>query len=647
MTKLRNKLVLILLALCLIVASGLFVACGGDDADNSSVTYTVTVKAGASAAASGVRVTIKKDGAIIGKPVTTDNNGKAEFKLAEDDYTVSLSNLPDGYVLPADATLTFAANHTLLVALEESFAYKVSLVKENNEPYYAENVTVGVCTLSGNCLNPVTLGKDGKVRIVQPKSDYHVKIEGLPASAAVQCDAEGYAMYYDETTQKYTHVLFTATETETTITVYEPTEIGSGEAMTEAQKTEFAKTHKDYTAADQKLTAYKYSGTLAAGESDYYGIIPECAGTYKLYKDSAASYLYQTNEFELGNKGQGVYGSVTLKANNAKYIIHVSNTGSGEINYEFVVAFPAASLTQVSSTGTTTVVINDASKAAVIEFSPKTAAAYKATVQGEQVAAIKVAEKSSTAADTAFAATDYKAGSSVSFKFTEDMAGGGVNLAIGVKSDAKVPLSLRVKLEKLNDLTNTTTQKQLTATLSPYADQQGTLTPIALTTAENAKIVKNGGVYRYGEDGPIVVVSLTGLLDQRCAIIGMDDARVQLAYMEKMTDGLFAPYTFLTSSAEDLADLTKGKAFDDYRVMLRGFTEYEVDTKKPVHTMAIPTTGLADNYYTKNVNKDGVYPLTDELKEYLEKVTKNYPTIVSETVAPEAAWLFACYYYAL
>ena len=648
MTKLRNRLVLIFLALCLIACMGL-VACGGDTSDNTSVTYTVTVKAGASAAASGVRVTIKKGGAIIGKPVTTDNNGKAEFKLAEDDYTVQLSNLPEGYELPADANLTFAPNHTLLIALTESFAYKVSLVTPDGQPYYAEGVTVGVCTLTGNCLQPEALGTDGKVRIVQPKSDYHVKVVGLPANAVVQCDEDGYAMYTD-TNNNYTHILFTETENETKITVYPVTEIGSGAAMTTAEKTEFATTHKDYTADSQKLTAYKYSGTLAAGKSEYYAIVPKYSGEYLFFKDGKASYVYQDNEFSLGNTGNGVYGSLILKANTNKYIIHVSNTGSTEINYEFVVAYPAASLTQMSNTGTTSVVINDVSKAAVIEFTPKAGAAYKATVQGEQIAAIKIAEKSSTAQDTVFNAADYKAESNVSFKYTEDMAGKIVYLAIGVKSDAQVPVTLRVRLEKLNDLTNTTTQKQLTATLSPYADQEGTLTPIALTTAENERIVKDGDVYRYGVGGPIVVVSLTGILDERCAVYsnGANDREVrgQLAYLEMITNSRVAPYTFVAAYNADVED-KNGKTIEDYRVMLRGFTEYKAEANNQGgFTLSIPTIGLADNYYAKHVNADGVYPLNDELKEYLQKAVSEYPNLVSDTVPPEAAWLFACYYYA-
>lgn len=639
MTKLRNTIMLVLLALCVVACLGITVACDNETQDNT-VAYTVTVKTEESAGISGAKVSIKKGGAIFGAPKTTGADGKVEFKLASDEgYTVNVVP-PDGYELPEGATLTFSADRTLVVTLAESFAYTVKLVTPDNQPYYAEGVTVGVCTLSGNCLEPKPLGTNGVARIPVKKNDYHVQILDLPVAAAYECDDKGY----------YTGKNFSADDTEMTITVYTVNEIGVGAEMTAAQKTEFANAHKDYTADAQKLTAYKYSGTLAAGESYYYAIAPNYSGTYLFFKDNTSSYLYQKTEFKLGNKGNSIFSELVMTAN-YKYYIHVSNTGNSEINYEFVVAYPAASLTQLSNTGTTSVVIYDASKAAVIEFSPEESAAYKATVQGEQIAAIKVTEKSSNAADTAFNSSDYKA-SEVSFKYTEDMKGESVYLAVGVKSDETVPVTLRVKLEKLNDLTNTTTQKQLTETLTKYADQSGTLTPIALTATENAKIVKDGNVYRYGTGGPVVVVSLTGVLDERSAVVGMgvtgNEVRGQLAYLEIVTNGRVAPYTFLTSSAADLADLTKGKTFEDYTVMLRGFTEYKAEANhQGGYTLNIPTTGLADNYYTKNVNKDGVYPLTDELKEYLVKVAKNYPAVITATDAPEAAWLFACYYYAV
>ena len=197
---------LALFAACLF----LFAACNDDKPEDNAVTYTVTVMTDATTPAAGVKVAVRKGGATY-ESKTTDANGKVEFELVPDSYEIALSSLPAHYSLAADADVSLTAEkRSLTVTLSENFSYKVTLVNPDGTPFYAEGVRVGICTLSGNCLTPELLGTDGVARCEADKSDYHVQILNLPATAAFEKDADGY----------YTGENFSAENTELTESRY-------------------------------------------------------------------------------------------------------------------------------------------------------------------------------------------------------------------------------------------------------------------------------------------------------------------------------------------------------------------------------------------------------------------------------------------
>lgn len=70
-------------------------------ADDGKVTYTVTVVDEEGNPISGAMVQMCKEACIPGK---TNENGVAEFSLAEDEYKVSFLALPTGYTYSSDAT---------------------------------------------------------------------------------------------------------------------------------------------------------------------------------------------------------------------------------------------------------------------------------------------------------------------------------------------------------------------------------------------------------------------------------------------------------------------------------------------------------------------------------------------------------------
>ena len=62
--------------------------------DNGKVKYTVTVVDDAGNAVAGVMVQLCKDSCV---PAMTNDNGVAEFNLAENDYDVKFAIAPEGY----------------------------------------------------------------------------------------------------------------------------------------------------------------------------------------------------------------------------------------------------------------------------------------------------------------------------------------------------------------------------------------------------------------------------------------------------------------------------------------------------------------------------------------------------------------------
>lgn len=664
MTKLRNKIVLVLLALCLVACMGITVACGGDDnkkPDNKPVTYTVIVKMD-DAPVKGVTVTVKKGG-VSYAPKTTGEDGKVEFSLAKaDDYEVELDNLPENYEVPEGTSRKFPADRNLTVNIAEKFAYKIKLVNKDGDPFTtddAEEVKVGICTLSGNCLEAVEPDANGLARIEAAKGDYHIKVYDLPVGYAYECDSNGYSMHQsDEGTYIYegddnTYNSLSATENEQTITIY-PVNVLDFATMTAMTEDEIAE-YNDYSRTITGAKAYKVQMKLEGHQTAYYTFTAECTGTYMLYAIGyqSAAMGYKINpRFLLGDtvaSGSGMfneYGQNIETVKGQQYYINVTALASG-LDCEFILTTPVASGATATGAGTVSVTLYKENAFAVIELKPTAGAAFKATVQGETVAAITYQDSEyydSNASDVFWDESVYQAGAEVEFKFTEDKIGNTIYIAVAAQANAEnYPVTLNVKIEKLRDLANTVNTVTTEATLAKYnrpANKELVPLPFDID-AENELVKGEDGYYHYGEDGPIVMVMLTGDLD-----LDRFSAGGALVYMELSTIGQVNPYVVDVTDWEDRMDLTKGNTYDDYRELLRGFKDYKYDKQ---NNPSIPNSDdiLVEKYYVKYVNEDGAYPLTDELIDilkiiaYQQQVEGMLPMIENY----ENQWLFACYYY--
>lgn len=94
MKKFLSTLMAALLAVSLV-----FTAACVDNANSGDTSYTVTVQSIGGLNLSGVTVTASLDGSSVGSQVT-DENGQVTFNLNAAEYTLSVSNLPNGYSQP-------------------------------------------------------------------------------------------------------------------------------------------------------------------------------------------------------------------------------------------------------------------------------------------------------------------------------------------------------------------------------------------------------------------------------------------------------------------------------------------------------------------------------------------------------------------
>ena len=181
--------------------------------------------------------------------------------------------------------------------------------------------------------------------------------------------------------------------------------------------------------------------------------------------------------------------------------------------------------------------------------------------------------------------------------------------------------------------------------LAQFPDQDG---KVLVGVDYTASLVYNetDKSYHIGTaNGPQVVVLLTKADTERFGLGGA------LAYFELVNvNAKVANYVF---DATPEGSPSYVKVTNDYRTFLRGFVNYQQTPSMQGYTLSIPKDIDTETYYTKYVNKDGVYPLTQELKDFLEVFCKDeynaYNIKVqlgSTDVKPANYWLFPCYYYA-
>ena len=126
MKKLFKQLTVFISALTLLLAVGIFAACGGE-ADSGETTYTITVVTPEKNPASGVRIgfcTIAEDPADeVCTPLVADENGKITHTAPSGKYAIKILSVggETKYALYSDNGTTYEvsqSNHDITITLE-------------------------------------------------------------------------------------------------------------------------------------------------------------------------------------------------------------------------------------------------------------------------------------------------------------------------------------------------------------------------------------------------------------------------------------------------------------------------------------------------------------------------------------------------
>lgn len=637
----KRSVFTLFLTLCMAAFLALFVGCSdGSNTDttptDTEVTYTVTVKTDETIAASDVKVTISQGSSRFGTG-TTDANGKATFTLPEANYTVALSNLPEHYEMPANADLAFtAAKHELTITLARAFAYEVRLVNPDGTPFYANGIQVGICTLTGNCLAPVALGQDGVAYIEAEKSDYHVQILGL----------EGY-IYASDANGYYTEVEFSTEVTQMTITIYPITEMGKNDAkMSEAQKTTQTKLQPSYDQSYYAHTSYEYTANLPTDAMTFFKLTPTITGRYYFFSVSTGIYFYDDGEtFSLENDQSHAiqnirYGySKALEAGKT-YYYKAENYSEEQTTAKLIVVEPVASyvaLNNIATTKTFDLTVNSANANAVIAIKPSTAAKFTATVKDNSLTKITDSLSEPQRLSDTTEAADYVQSAQHSVKITTRYLNQyTLYFVVQVKADS-YPQTVSVEIKNDGAVVDTNETVTVKETLTKQTAPEGkTLTPVPMDGTAKLEYNESDKTYHLNTaDGEQVVLCLTK--ESRLALGN------GFAYIDKNPQ-ISAQYVVI----EENSDLTKGDHYIDYREFVRGFKEYNRTIDGKTVTFTIPSTLTQSNCYINFVDENGCYPLTEELKTFVEEIYAANANLFKSNISggtAEYKWLFACYYY--
>lgn len=141
-----------------------------------SVTYTAQVVDKSGAAAKGVTVTWSSGSTVAGTAVTGDD-GSASCELDYGDYSVTVSNLPDGNIF-TDAIEVTGKNQSARFELRGGATVEYTVTVQSAGGLKFKDTTVFV--YSGN--KPIYSGKtnsDGEIKFSQPAGNYTASVPGV------------------------------------------------------------------------------------------------------------------------------------------------------------------------------------------------------------------------------------------------------------------------------------------------------------------------------------------------------------------------------------------------------------------------------------------------------------------------------------
>ena len=144
---------------------------------------------------------VDKDGNVTS--TTTDNNGRVnKDKLPTGDYTVKVTEVPNGYNPPEDQKTTIKKDETstLIFEVEKSVGALDVIVRDKDTKEAIPNASVQVLDKDGNVVESSITDSNGKIsKDKLPIGDYTIKVTKVPEKYKIPEDQKG-TVYKNETT---------------------------------------------------------------------------------------------------------------------------------------------------------------------------------------------------------------------------------------------------------------------------------------------------------------------------------------------------------------------------------------------------------------------------------------------------------------
>ncbi len=649
MIKSLKSIFVLFLAVCLTVTSIALTACKDDKGDPAEDGYTVEVlyhdnkpvkptdsgdnrrQVSATLLDDEGKQLNKEDGTPLGY-VRLNNEGKAHFDYyVPGAYRISLINLPAGYTYDENAkTSAKEAETTVKIEPIRNMEYEISVTLPDGTP--ASNVSVKLMDGRKEVASMIT-NANGAAKSAKIDAGAYDVILNIPSDYC----------YKPVKTSKVDNKVSIRLSDLNVIDLQEKDKMPKETVDEWATSLNF----KDYVRFDPELTHYLYTADIKGNEEVFYVFKVEKAGKYtitvnndpnyeiKFYPGSLAEHEKNLT-LKTGN-GTGVQ-SINLKTDDVFYLSVCTLDGNAHA-VQFAVTFNIEPAT-VTATKPGNYTLNYELNYAILQFKPSESGIYsietKTDVYDTKLLVYSQANnKPLIGEDGKEIGNDDKSETDKNCYYEEevrsDHIGNTYIFRIYIKDDdVEMPVSINAVITRVGDAKNfTTSTRNVTTTNDKVFDnQEGTLTEVP--TDGSAQISEENGLW---------YIEVGGVKHKLVASIKRNLPGVE--------------YSFAT--VEYMGESRPGEGNDsDEKVPVNSKLTLFVDE---VETETAITRNYA-NYrdfiaaYSKLCNKDGVYELNSEIRDflvhYLDRTSGGFDiaNFAGLSVAKGCYWLLACGYYA-
>lgn len=659
MKRIGKILAVLITVFCMTLSCGILAACSNQNKppkDDGKTDYSVSVVMPDKSPAEGVGVTFRNadpNAEAFEETFRTGADGKLVARLKEANYAVDLTDgIPQGYEYAGETEYT--ANWR-----RPKNTHEFQLSTESPRVKY----TVRVSGPAGAPLGGITVNRASSVNggqkllgTTDERGELSLSIPANTDYLFISAPA-GYA--YDMNYGENTRYRFSRNGGSVNFFLIKNTRFSPEKEMTTEEKETFASqirsnAFRNDTLGERGRNAYSYTCDVKANEKQFFTFIPAESGQYVLYADKSNncklitfgtnSYNLSAPQSELSLKSVGI----ALDCTQNQGFVFTLEGGNTPETVQLVFVNPAERNDyEINAPGVVDAEIRQYLPA-MIHFEPQVNGRYKISVPADGSYKVEyLAHANSTApieSSNEFINADVY---DYNLYYTDKDGNltterSNLKLYFRITTTQALPAPVTVTIERTGDPApvkqTVTVEADQPEGLTQFGEQAGVLTAVGVHGTD-ARLVKGTDGYYHlnAKEGPIVVVKLKGNIP-----VYYPNSSFEMLDINGSNS-----YSFNVSDPADKDDVTKPYVFRHYGKFLRGYTNMVSDENSGNSDNLIPGTPEGE-YYLKYVNADGVYPLDDALKEFLElfaKANKNWLSSESETYTEDSLWLFSAFYY--